>query len=187
MISEAFEERHKLIHERVLPGCTFGPYAQIYPRPITKENLGTNVLNYRIMKGPTSPAAPFVVDVRDVAKSRVLRVALDRPRNLGALEKCYLVNGGNLTWREAIGHLKITHPELNTPPLSGYPDLPGPASILDTSDTITDLKFGTGNFIDVKQTIDQGGSGTGKSDLGSNFFPEASKVGLTNLCNQEHV
>jgi nucleoside-diphosphate-sugar epimerase len=103
-----------------------------------------------VIKGPTFPVPPFVVDVRDVAKSHVL--ALDLPRNPGALERRYIVNGGYITWREAIDHLKITHPELNTPPSSEYPDLPGPPSTLDISNTITDLKFG--QFIDVKQTID---------------------------------
>ena len=102
------------------------------------------------MKGPQIQYVPFVVDVRDVAKGHVL--ALDLPRNPGALERRYPVNSGNITWREAIDHLKITHPELNTPPSSEYPDIPGPPSILDTSNTITDLKFG--KFIDVKQTID---------------------------------
>ena len=102
------------------------------------------------MKGPAPQPPPYVADVRDVAKAHVL--ALDLPPNPGALERRYIVNGGNLTWREAIDHLKITHPELKTPPSSEYPDVPGPASILDTSNTISDLKFG--KFIDPKQTID---------------------------------
>ena len=134
----------------VLPTFIFGPYPETYPRPITKERLGTNHRVYGMMKGPTLPMPPFVVDVRDVAKSHVL--ALDLPRNPGAIERRYLVNGGTITWREAIDHLKITHPELNTPPSSAYPDLPGPPSIIDTSNTIAELKFG--QFIDVKQTID---------------------------------
>ena len=102
------------------------------------------------MHGPTPQVLPYVVDVRDVAKGHVL--ALDLPRNPGALERRYLMNGGNLTWREAIDHLKITHPELNTPPSSEYPDMAGPPGILDTSNTIADLKFG--KFIDTRQTID---------------------------------
>jgi len=52
----------------------------------------------------------------------------------------------------AIDHLKITHPELKTPPSSEYPDVAGPPAIIDTSNTITDLKFG--KFIDTRQTID---------------------------------
>ncbi|KAF8224775.1 NAD(P)-binding protein, partial [Tricholoma matsutake] len=134
----------------ILPSYTFGPYAETYPRPITKENLGTNEVVYGIMKGPQIQATPFVVHVHDAAKAHVL--ALDLPRNPGALERRYIVNGGNITWREAIDHLKITHPELNTPPSSEYPDIPGPPSVIDASGTITDLKFG--KFIDVKQTID---------------------------------
>ncbi|KAF8228801.1 NAD(P)-binding protein [Tricholoma matsutake] len=134
----------------ILPSYVFGPYAETYPRPITKENLGTNEVVYGIMKGPQIQAIPFVVHVHDAAKAHVL--ALDLPRNPGALERRYIVNGGNITWREAIDHLKITHPELNTPPSSEYPDIPGPPSVIDASDTITDLKFG--KFIDVKQTID---------------------------------
>jgi nucleoside-diphosphate-sugar epimerase len=105
---------------------------------------------YGIMNGPIPQPPPFVVDVRDVAKGHVL--ALNLPRNPGTLERRYIVNGGNLTWREAIDHLKITHPELKTPPSSEYLDMPGPATILDTSNTITDLKFG--KFIDPRQTID---------------------------------
>jgi nucleoside-diphosphate-sugar epimerase len=134
----------------VLPGFIFGPYAETYPRPITKDTIGTNGLIYGIMKGPTSQPPPYVADVRDVAKAHVL--ALDLPRNPGALERRYIVNGGNLTWQEAIDHLKVTHPELKTPSSSEYPGMPGPVSVLDTSNTITDLKFG--KFIDTKQTVD---------------------------------
>ncbi|KAF8231120.1 NAD(P)-binding protein [Tricholoma matsutake] len=147
---EFVKEHPQLDVVTILPTYTFGPYPETFSRPITKENIGTNEAVYGIMKGPQAVVMPFVVDVRDVAKGHVL--ALDLPRNPGALERRYIMNGGNITWREAIDHLKITHPELNTPPSSEYPDIPGPLSVLDTSNTITDLKFG--EFIDVKKTID---------------------------------
>ena len=133
----------------VLPVFIFGPYAVTYPRPITKETLGTNGMIHGMIHGP-SPWPPInIVDVRDVAKSHVL--ALGLPRNPGALERRYLVSAGNLVWREAIDHLKITHPELKTPS-SEYPDVAGPLTIVDTSNTIADLKFG--KFIDTKQIIE---------------------------------
>ena len=134
----------------VHPSYVFGPYAETFPRPITKEALGTNALIYSIMKGPVPQNPPFMVDVRDVAKAHVLAMGL--PRNPGTLERRYIVSAGNLTWREAIEHLRVTHPELKTPPADQYPEIPGPASIVDTSDTITDLKFGA--FREPKQVID---------------------------------
>jgi nucleoside-diphosphate-sugar epimerase len=104
-----------------------------------------------IMSGPTSEHPPYyVADVRDVAKAHVL--ALDLPRNPGALERRYIVNSGNTTWRKITDHLKITHPELKFLPSSEYPDTPGPDVIFDTSSTIAELKFG--KFIDTMQTID---------------------------------
>jgi nucleoside-diphosphate-sugar epimerase len=139
-----------LRHCAVLPGFIFGPYAETYPHPITKDTIGTNGMIYGIMKGPTYQPPPYIADVRDVAKAHVL--ALGLPRNPGALERRYIINGGNLIWREAIDHLKVTHPELKTPSSSEYPDMPGPGSILDTSDTIADLKFG--KFIDTRKTVD---------------------------------
>jgi nucleoside-diphosphate-sugar epimerase len=134
----------------VLPGFIFGPYAETYPRPTGRGALGTNYMIYDVMNGPTSQIPPYIVDVRDVAKAHVL--ALHLPRNPGALERRYIVNGGNLSWREAVDHLKITHPELKIPPSSEYPEMPGPGSILDTSNTITDLKFG--KFREPKQIVD---------------------------------
>ncbi|KAF8227156.1 NAD(P)-binding protein [Tricholoma matsutake] len=134
----------------ILPGYVFGPYAETFPHPITKESIGTNNMILAIMNGPLFQPSPYIVDVRDVAKAHIL--ALDLPRNPGALERRYIVNGGNLSWREAVDHLKITHPELNNPPSSEYPELPGPVSTLDTSNTIADLNFG--KFREPKQVID---------------------------------
>jgi nucleoside-diphosphate-sugar epimerase len=102
------------------------------------------------MNGPANPMPPYIVDVRDVAKAHLLAMGL--PRNPGALERRYIVNGGNLSWREAVEHLRISHPELKLLPTDEYPVLPGPESLLDTSDTIADLKFGS--FRDPTQVID---------------------------------
>jgi nucleoside-diphosphate-sugar epimerase len=113
--------------------------------------LGTNKYIYGIMKGPIPQIPPHIVDVRDVAKAHVL--AMDLPRNPGVLERRYLVNGGILPWREAVEHLRVSHPELKMPPADQYPEMPGPASILDMSDTITDLKF-YDKFREPKQVID---------------------------------
>lgn len=134
----------------VLPGFIFGPYAETFPRPITRGSLGTNYLIRDMIHGPVSPIPPYIVDVRDVAKAHVL--ALGLPPAPGVLERRYLVNAGNLSWREAVDHLKVTHPQLKIPPSSEYPALPAPASVLDTSNTIADLKFG--KFIEPKQVID---------------------------------
>jgi nucleoside-diphosphate-sugar epimerase len=103
-----------------------------------------------IMSGPFHQFLPFIVDVRDVAKSHVL--ALDLPRNPGALERRYLVVAGNISVREAADHLRVSHPELILPPTDQYEAMPGPAVIFDTSNTISDLKFG--KFREPKQVID---------------------------------
>jgi len=94
---EFVKEHPQLDVVTILPGFIFGPYAETYPRPITKETLGTNSMIYGIMQGPTPQPPPIVVDVRDVAKGHVL--ALDLPRSPGTLERRYLMNGGLLTWR----------------------------------------------------------------------------------------
>lgn len=145
-LADVLSEKYFLVH----PSYVYGAYADTFPRPITKESLGTNKLISSLMKGPIPQNPPFMVDVRDVAKAHVL--AMDLPRNPGALERRYIVNGGNLTWREAIEHLRISHPELKTPPADEYPEIAGPASIVDTSNTISDLKFG--KFRELKQIID---------------------------------
>jgi nucleoside-diphosphate-sugar epimerase len=143
--------RNSEIYIVVLPSFVFGPYAETYPRPFVRDSLGINRMLHSIMKGPGSyQIPPFIVDVRDVAKSHVL--AMDLPRNPGALERRYIVNGGKLTWREAVDHLRISHPELNLPPTEEYPEMPGPAAIIDTSNTIADLNFG--KFREPTQVID---------------------------------
>jgi nucleoside-diphosphate-sugar epimerase len=134
----------------VLPGYVFGPWAETYPRPITKDNLGTNAVVYGVMSGPSSQFLPFVVDVRDVAKTHVL--SLELPRNPGALERRYIAVAGNISVREAVDHLRISHPDLKLPPTDQYGEMPGPSAIFDTSDTIADLKFG--KFREPKQVFD---------------------------------
>jgi nucleoside-diphosphate-sugar epimerase len=91
------------------------------------------------MRGPIPQIPPHVVDVRDVAKAHVL--AMDLPSNPGALERGYIIDGGTFSWREAVDHLRVSHPELKMPPTDQYPELPGPLLILDMSDTINDLKL----------------------------------------------
>lgn len=134
----------------ILPGMIFGPYPETYPRPITKDTLGTNKLMYATLKGHSYQFAPYIVDVRDVAKGHVL--ALNLPRNPGAIERRYIVNSGNATLREAVDHLRVSHPELKLPPTDQYTEAPGSGSILDTSNTITDLKFG--KFREPTQVVD---------------------------------
>lgn len=132
----------------ILPGFVFGPYGKYFPLP-TAAQLGTNGMIYGLVSGGTvPPIPPFIVDVRDVAKAHVL--ALNVPRK-PLEQKRYLVNGGNLTWREAIAHLNKVRPEIKTAAVDAFAELPGPASTLDTTRTNDDLKFGA--FIDPKDTI----------------------------------
>jgi nucleoside-diphosphate-sugar epimerase len=138
------------MHFTVLPGFVFGPYAETYPRPIKKDSIGTNYMIHGIMNGPYPQFPPYVVDVRDVAKGHLL--AMNLPRNPGALNRRYIVNGGNLSWREAVDHLRVSHPELKLPPTDQYPAMPGPGTTLDTSNTIADLKFG--KFREPTQVVD---------------------------------
>jgi nucleoside-diphosphate-sugar epimerase len=91
---------------------------------------------------------PAVVDVRDVAKAhvRALEVGRKEPE-----QKRYLVNGGNLSWKEAAIHLKKVHPELNVTKPEDIKDLPGPASKYDTSRAEADL--GIKEWIKPEDTI----------------------------------
>ncbi|KAF8067002.1 hypothetical protein FPV67DRAFT_1223190 [Lyophyllum atratum] len=132
----------------VLPGFVFGPYAKHYPLP-SAAGLGTNGMIYGLISGGTlPPIPPFVVDVRDVAKTHVL--ALNVPRK-PLEQKRYIANGGNLTWKEAVAHLNKVRPEIKTAAVSDFADLPGPASRLDTKRTNDDLNFGA--WIKPEDTI----------------------------------
>ncbi|MBH0005027.1 NAD-dependent epimerase/dehydratase family protein, partial [Pseudoalteromonas sp. SWYJZ12] len=142
------KEHPQLDIATVLPGFVFGPYADHFPLP-TASQLGTNGMIYGLITGGSPPQPPpFVVDVRDVAKTHVL--ALNVPRKpIG--EKRYISNGGNLTWREAVAHLNKVRPEIKTATPESFGDLPGPASTLDTTRTTEDLNFG--EWIKPEDTI----------------------------------
>ena len=131
----------------VHPSFIFGPWADTYPRPITKETLGVNGLLYSIITGSVLPIFPCFVDVRDVAKAHLL--AMDLPPSPGVLNRRYITNCREISWKEAVEHMQKTHSELKMPPPSQYSD-----SLLrvDTSDTIRDLKFG--KFREPEQVLD---------------------------------
>jgi nucleoside-diphosphate-sugar epimerase len=113
---------------------------------------GTNKIILSLMNGSLVPIPPYYVDVRDVAKTHVL--ALGLPRSPGALERRYIANGGHISWQETADHVRVSHPELRIPPNDRIPEMPGPVTSLDTSDTISDLKFGPGKFREPREAID---------------------------------
>lgn len=129
----------------VLPGFVYGPFAEHIPLP-TQQQLGTNSYILGLIKGGKPPQPPpAVVDARDVGRGHVL--ALELPRKPVG-EKRYFLNGGLLSWQEAVKVIRKSHPTLT---LVDQPDLPGPASSLDMSKTQRDLKFG--DFITPETTI----------------------------------
>jgi len=96
------------------------------------------------------PVPPCMVDVRDVAKAHLL--AMDLPPSPGVLHRRYLVNSGEISWTDAIEHIRNVHPELKMPPASQYTGVPDYQTYVDTSDTVRDLKFG--KFIGPKQVLE---------------------------------
>jgi len=100
-----------------------------------------------MITGTALPIPPCIVDVRDVAKAHLL--AMDLPYSPGVLSRRYLVNSGEISWRDSIEHIRKNHPELKLLPASQYTDF---LLYVDTSDTIRDLKFG--KFIEPKQVLD---------------------------------
>ncbi|KAF9472655.1 NAD(P)-binding protein [Pholiota conissans] len=121
----------------ILPGFVHGPYAKGLPPPAGVPDLGSNLLVYELINGKY-PAVlpPWIVDVRDIALAHVRALSLppSAPANIGA--KRFLVNGGNLVWRETAAAVLRTRggeAGLNIAPLAGFEDLPGPASFLDTT------------------------------------------------------
>jgi nucleoside-diphosphate-sugar epimerase len=138
----------------ILPGFVFGPWSDLLPKPTSTKEFGTNYFPYIVFNGGIPPVAPpFVVDVRDVALAHVRALGLD-PVASGTApsEKRFLVNGGNLTWREAAEHISKVRPEKAKPaPLDSFPELPGVVSTLDTTRAKEVLKIT--EFIDPKQTI----------------------------------
>lgn len=136
----------RLFFHLVLPGFVFGPYGESCPKPSSAAGLGTNGMILGLISGAKVPQPPpFIVDVRDVAKAHVL--ALKVLPNPKVEAKRYIVNGGNLTWRDAVEHLNEVHPKIKTAEFEEN----GEAATLDTKNTVEELNFGP--FIDPKDTI----------------------------------
>lgn len=136
--------------DTVLCGFIYGPYAPSFPLP-SSSNLGTNSMVYGLLVGgvPNQPP-PFVVDVRDVARAHI--AALDVLRKDNLQDKRFIVNAGNLTWKDAAEHLNVVRPSLKTAVLTEFPPLPGPASTLDNSRSLEVLKLGA--YIEPKKTVE---------------------------------
>jgi len=148
-IWEFAREHPQLDITSILPGFVFGEFADYYPLPASASQLGTNGLIQPLIYGQApNPIPPFIVDVKDVAKAHVLSLNVPR-KPVG--HKRYLVNGGNLTWRQAVEHLNKVRPEIKTINAADVPDLPGPASTLDTKKTVEELGFG--EFIKPEDTV----------------------------------
>jgi len=144
-------EHPKVDITTILPGFIFGPWSKILPPPASAKELGTNTFPYLIVTGNYPPQGPpFIVDVRDVAKAHILAIDLPRSKNIGS--KRYLINSGNLTWKEAAEHLQKVRPQGKYASLDGYKDLPGPAATLDTTRAQKELGFKS--FIDPKKTME---------------------------------
>ena len=106
---------------------------------------------YALQTGGVPPLIPpFIVDVRDVAKAHI--AALDLPRAADLQDKRFIINAGNLTWKEAAEHLNTARPSMKTAAQVDFPALPGPASTLDNSRSLKVLKLGA--YIDPKKTVE---------------------------------
>jgi nucleoside-diphosphate-sugar epimerase len=134
----------------IQPGFVYGPYAKHFPFP--SPTSGTNGFIYGLAQGQQPPVIPpAVVDVRDVAKAHVL--ALARPRSSKLEDKRYLVNGGLFTWKQAAAALLEARPQYKTLKPEEITELPGKASIWDTSKTERELGM---KFIESRFTIIDG-------------------------------
>ncbi|KAH6904568.1 hypothetical protein BKA70DRAFT_1373387 [Coprinopsis sp. MPI-PUGE-AT-0042] len=141
----------------ILPGLVYGPYASCLPSPSRRTQLGTNAFPLALLRGTNPPMTPpWVIDVREVARAHVLALELPpRDDNIGhGQAKRFLVNGGNLAWKEVAQQFRDTFPDLQerlTNP-ENVQALPGKASSLDT--TRAKEILGVGSFIDPKKTMD---------------------------------
>lgn len=98
------------------------------------QDLGSNLLVYQLINGQYPGIfPPFIVDVRDIALAHVRAISLPPSAQADIGAKRFLVNGGNLPWPETAAAVKKTRPETNIAALEGFADLPGPASVLDTT------------------------------------------------------
>jgi nucleoside-diphosphate-sugar epimerase len=92
------------------------------------------------------------VDVRDVAVAHVLAIDVPRAPRDSLESKRFLINGGNITWKEVADHLRVAHAgKVNPPSPDSFSDLPGPAGTLDTSRSKNILGL---TYIDTRKTFE---------------------------------
>lgn len=67
----------------------------------------------------------------------------------------FLISGGAFTWKDAVKHLQVSHPELadRLPSLQNEFIPPGPLSTIDTSSA--EKYLGVSNWIGWKETVDE--------------------------------
>ncbi|TFK26955.1 NAD(P)-binding protein [Coprinopsis marcescibilis] len=143
----------------VLPSFVYGPYSKSFPYPASYAALqgGTNAFPYAILKGKRPPVlAPWVTDVRDVAKAHVRALELaSLADGVDVEERRFIVSGGNLTWKEAaryLGQALPTHLASGITDPEELSELSGVPSVLDTSRAREVLGI---EFIDPKKTLEE--------------------------------
>lgn len=142
-------EHPKVDIATILPGFVFGPFPKHFPLPTSPDAMGTNRLPYELIKGGHPEPAPWVVDVRDIAKAHVLAIELPR----APLEKKrFLINAAEYSWKDAVAHLMKARPNVKLAPLDSFEGKSPTLSALDTTRAREVLKIK--QFISPEKTLE---------------------------------
>ncbi|KAJ7593811.1 hypothetical protein C8J56DRAFT_1160580 [Mycena floridula] len=134
----------------LLPPALFGPFADRFPLPATREGLGTVDFVYSLLTNGSEYAPNplgHMIDVRDVAKAHVL--SLEAP---SGKDKRLIISSKSFTWKEAADVVRKNRPELGSRlPRKTAVSPPQSRAPLDTS--LAAKTLGLSTYIPWEETI----------------------------------